>query len=189
VVLPPLRERREDIPLLITHFLQRFSKKLKRPFRNLPNGVLQELIDYEWPGNIRELENVIEQTVIVGEANPFKLRKTTLRKAVPLASATSKESSPTVKDDATREKHIIEALQLSKGKITGPHGAASRLNMRPSQIEAYERKWILAALQQTDGRIRGEKGAANLIGVNPTTLEARLKKLRISKAEIFNNKL
>lgn len=183
IMVPPLRDRREDIPLLIQHFLQRFSRKLKKPYRRLRNEVIEELTWYEWPGNIRELENIIEQTVIVGEDNPFKLRRTTLKKTV----SANRDSLLTMRNDlGSTEQQIMDALQICKGKITGPHGVASLLNMRASQIEAYERKWILTALQKTGGRIRGEEGAANLIGVKATTLEARLKKLMISKAEIFN---
>lgn len=180
IQLPPLRERKEDIPMLITHFLQKYSQKMKKPFRNLKDETIQEMIRYEWPGNIRELENVIEQTVIVGDA---QFRKTTVKK--PSSSGKSKEPVKATTDGSVTDSEIFQVLKLTKGKITGAEGAAAILGMRPAKIEEYERKWILDALQKTAGRIRGENGAAELIGVKPTTLEARVKKLNIGKAEIF----
>ncbi|HEU5289868.1 MAG TPA: sigma 54-interacting transcriptional regulator, partial [Cyclobacteriaceae bacterium] len=182
--LPPLRERSEDIPMLITHFFQKYSKKMKRPIRSIKDEVLQEMIHYEWPGNIRELENVIEQAVIVGDSNSIKLRRPVRKngghtgKKVPNTQAT--QSTETF-----QEEEIYRVLKMTKGKITGPEGAAAILDMRPAKIEEFERRWILDALQKTAGRIRGENGAAELIGIKPTTLEARVKKLKIGKAEIF----
>lgn len=180
--LPPLRERAEDIPMLITHFFQKYSKKMKRPIRSIKDEVLQEMIHYEWPGNIRELENLIEQAVIVGDSNSIKLRRSVPRKSVAI---THKKVNVPLPADNFKEEEIYRVLKMTKGKITGPEGAAVILDMRPSKIEEYERKWILDALQKTGGRIRGENGAAELIGVKPTTLEARVKKLKISKGEIF----
>jgi formate hydrogenlyase transcriptional activator len=176
--LPPLRQRREDIPMLVTHFHQKFSRKMKRSMHAMKDTVLQDLMQYDWPGNIRELENIIEQMVIVGDSNAVKLQK----------SATKHISENIVKktsSGAFSEDEVIRVLKQTKGKIAGPEGAASLLNMRPAKIEEYERKWILHALQKTGGRIRGENGAASMIGLKPTTLEARIKKLRIAKAEIF----
>jgi formate hydrogenlyase transcriptional activator len=180
--LPPLRERAEDIPMLITHFFQKYSKKMKRPIRSIKDEILQEMIQYEWPGNIRELENVIEQAVIVGDSNSIKLRKAVPRKND--GHAPKKIAAPQHME-TSNEEEIYRVLKMTKGKINGPEGAAVILDMRPAKIEEYERKWILEALQKAGGRIRGESGAAELLGVKPTTLEARVKKLKITKAEIF----
>lgn len=179
--LPPLRERREDIPMLTTHFLQKFTRKMKKPMRALDDATLQYLMNYNWPGNIRELENVLEQSVIVGEVNSVKLRNT------------AKSVSPDVyisipkSEQGISEARIEEVLVQTKGKIVGPDGAAIILNMRPAQLEEFERKWILKSLQKCGGRIRGDNGAASLMGMKPTTLEARIQKLTITKAEIFSS--
>jgi transcriptional regulator with GAF, ATPase, and Fis domain len=176
--LPPLRERKEDIPMLISHFLQKYCRKMKKQFSNLKDTVLQEMIQYDWPGNIRELENVIEQSVIIGEQGMSKFRR---------ASALKKESvaKPADPNGNKTEGDIFRVLKQTHGKILGPDGAAKILNLRPSEIEVYERKWILDALKKSNGKVRGEEGASSLTGINPTTLEARMKKLRITKAEIF----
>lgn len=97
-----------------------------------------------------------------------------------------KEKESDKPDESHEEAEIIQVLKLTKGKINGPEGAASILNMRASKIEEAERKWILNALKEAAGRIRGENGAAEKIGVKATTLEARMKKLHITKAEIFS---
>jgi formate hydrogenlyase transcriptional activator len=181
--LPALRERAEDIPMLITHFFQKYSKKMKRPIRSIKDDILQEMIQYEWPGNIRELENVIEQAVIVGDSNSIKLRRASPRKN---GGHTPKKITAPQDTEASNEEEIYKVLKMTKGKITGPEGAAVILDMRPAKIEEYERKWILDTLQKTGGRIRGENGAAELLGIKPTTLEARVKKLKIEKVEIFS---
>lgn len=183
IYLPALRERKEDIPMLIAHFLQKYCKKMKKPFLNLKSSTIQEMIQYEWPGNIRELENVIEQTVIIGNDSVIgRLGKSKIKRTSPSLQKTK------VMSDASSdisEEEVIRVLVQTKGKILGNDGAARILNLRPSEIEVVERRWLLSYLKKTEGRIRGERGAARLIGVNPTTLEARLKKLRITKSEIF----
>jgi transcriptional regulator with GAF, ATPase, and Fis domain len=176
--LPSLRERKEDIPMLISHFLQKYCRKMKKQFANLKDTVLEEMIQYDWPGNIRELENVIEQSVIIGEQGMSKFRRAAeLKKDSVPASAKSNGSKT--------EDDIFRVLKQTHGKILGPDGAAKILNLRPSELEVYERKWILDALKKSNGKVRGEEGASSLTGINPTTLEARMKKLRITKAEIF----
>lgn len=177
IQLPALRERKDDIPMLITHFVQKFCAKMKRPFLNLRKELLQQLVAYDWPGNIRELENVIEQQVIVGHDDHGITAK-----------LVSKKPKPVIDEKATAhsaDEEIFMTLKRTRGKVLGPEGAARLLNLRPSEVEVYERKWILDALRKADGRVRGDKGAASLLEINPTTLEARMKKLRITKAEIF----
>ncbi|MEZ4972973.1 MAG: sigma-54 dependent transcriptional regulator [Cyclobacteriaceae bacterium] len=179
IQLPPLRERKEDIPMLIAHFLQKFSHRMKRPLKSLKDDILQHLIQYDWPGNIRELENVMEQYVIVGDTSVTKLRKP--KRIQPTASRPPLQENDVTADDSA----IEEVLKQTRGKIVGPDGAAALLNMRPARLEEYERRWLLKCLQQCGGRVRGDNGAATMIGMKPTTLEARINKLNITKAEIF----
>lgn len=180
--LPPLRERKEDIHILIAHFLQKYCGKMKKPFMNLKAETLQELTEYDWPGNIRELENVIEQTVIIGDGdvNRFKRHSQRQAPAGPLLQTYVGQSNP------PNEQDIFTILEQTNGKILGSDGAAALLNLRPSEVEVYERKWILLMLKKSEGRIRGDSGAAAAMGIKPTTLEARMKKLRITKSEIFS---
>ena len=180
--LPALRERKEDIPMLVNHFLQKFCRKMKKQFANLKDNVLHEMIQYDWPGNIRELENVIEQSVIIGEEGIGKFRKAAERKKVVQLMTSPVQTNG---NNNKTEDDIIRVLEQTHGKIVGPDGAARILNLRPAEIEVHERRWILNALKKAEGRIRGEQGAAYITGINPTTLEARMKKLRITKAEIF----
>ncbi len=178
--LPPLRERKEDIPMLVTHFLQKYCKKMAKPFRYLKEDTVKVLLQYEWPGNIRELENIMEQTVIIGEESASRLRKSNSIKKI-----TPSLPKSIISEASQSEADIVRVLTETKGKILGMGGAARILNLRPAEIEIHERRWILEYLKKTGGRIRGENGAAQLIGINPTTLEARVKKLRITKSEIF----
>lgn len=180
IQLPALRDRREDIPMLLAHFMQKFSRKMKRQLLGIKDETVREIMEYHWPGNIRELENVIEQAVIIGDTNSIKLKKSAVRKGEEFRPA---DPGP-VKDEFSMDE-ITRVLRMTKGKIVGSSGAAAILDMRPSKVEEYERKWILDALRKCGGRIRGGDGAASLLGMKPTTLEARIGKLKIEKNEIF----
>ncbi|WP_052732653.1 sigma-54-dependent Fis family transcriptional regulator [Hymenobacter terrenus] len=181
ITLPPLRERQEDIPVLATYFAQKFSQKMGRPFRGIRERALLEMVDYAWPGNIRELENMLEQAVILANGNSLDWTR-------PLVSVASRPSALAVVADykapENDRERILAVLKETKGKILGENGAARLLNMRPSQLEGVERDYLLAILAQTRGRIRGVEGAAELLGMHPNTLDARLRKLGIRKEHL-----
>ena len=157
VTLPPLRNRREDIPLLANFFVQRFSKKVGKPFMGFHESALQAMSQYEWPGNIRELENVIEQSVILASGQGL------LELGRPLVTRVS-------------TKNVIGQDQ--------PDPAPRTLtDVRQLQQET-EREYILSVLKRTNGRIRGRNGAAEILNLKPTTLESRMQRLGISKDSV-----
>jgi formate hydrogenlyase transcriptional activator len=145
--VPPLRERREDIPLLTRYFVQKHAKRMGRDIDTIPTSVLNALASYDWPGNIRELQNVIERSVILS-AGP-ELR-------VPLAEfAGNSLPAPlharvsSVTDSAAVERaRILEALKEAKGQVGGPNGAAARLGLKRTTLQSRMRKYNIGRLYQ-----------------------------------------
>jgi PAS domain S-box-containing protein len=135
IEMPPLRERREDIPLLVGYFLDRYARKIGKTFQALDKKSLDLLQSYPWPGNIRELQNVIERSVIVSETETFSVDKSWLSRR---ASAQSPHSLPELsKRPASTEKQIIEtALRECGGRVSGLSGAAVRLGLPGSTLES-----------------------------------------------------
>ena len=137
--VPPLRERVEDIPLLVTTFLREFEKKMDKKIRGVPSRTMDELKRYPWPGNIRELRNVIERAVIVSTGEKLNLQ---------LPKSLSAASTRTLKE--AEYQHILGALEKTSWRIKGPHGAASMLGLKPSTLYTAMRR-----LNIPTGRERG----------------------------------
>ena len=135
IEMPPLRERNEDIPLLVQYFLDRYARKAGKSFENLSNRSLQILQSYPWPGNIRELQNVIERSVIVSESKTFSVDESWLSKQPQRAeSSGGRELSARL---AAQEKEMIEtALRESGGRVAGLSGAAHKLGMPGTTLES-----------------------------------------------------
>jgi formate hydrogenlyase transcriptional activator len=137
IVIPPLRDRREDIPELATAFVREFAAMHQRPASRVPGRVLQLLASHDWPGNVRELRNVIERAVIVSTDPDIAIDPAWLS---PPASATE-----TGRTWAAQEKaRILEALRAVGGRIYGPGGAAHRLGLRPTTLYGKMRKHGIA---------------------------------------------
>jgi DNA-binding NtrC family response regulator len=135
IEMPSLRERREDIPLLVEYFIDRYARKAGKTIRGINKKSLDLLRSYPWPGNIRELQNVIERSVIVCETENFSVDESWLSRQ-PLAAESNShlELSQTL---AAQEKEIIEAaLRESGGRVFGPSGAATKLGMPRSTLES-----------------------------------------------------
>ncbi len=134
IEMPLLRERREDIPLLVEYFIDRYARKAGKKFRGVNRKTLELLQAYPWPGNIRELQNVIERSVIVCETEYFSVDESwILREALPLQPASLTLS----KRPVTQEKGMIEAaLAATRGRVSGPSGAAAKLGLPPSTLES-----------------------------------------------------
>ncbi len=134
IEMPPLRGRQDDIPLLVEYFIDRYARKAGKKIREVSKRTLDLLRAYPWPGNIRELQNVIERSVIVCETEFFSVDESWLsRDALP--------PSPTIqmvsKRPVTQEKDMIEeALAETRGRVSGPSGAAARLGLPPSTLES-----------------------------------------------------
>jgi formate hydrogenlyase transcriptional activator len=130
IEIPPLRERKEDIRLLIEYFIDRYSSKMGKKLQTIDRKSLDRLQSYPWPGNIRELQNVIERSVIVSETDHFSIDESWLSRA-------PANSKPLSEDLVTQEKQRIEAvLAETKGRVSGPSGAAARLGMPASTLDS-----------------------------------------------------
>jgi chemotaxis protein methyltransferase CheR len=142
---PPLRDRKEDIPVLVTHFLKKYTVKIGKPIDTLSKQAMQKLQAYHWPGNVRELENVIERGVILAHGPVLEIGdipELRIAPSEPVDSAEPTLSNPT--SSATLEEveraHILRVLQETKGVIEGPKGAATILGLRPSTLRSRLQK-------------------------------------------------
>jgi formate hydrogenlyase transcriptional activator len=162
--IPPLRHRREDIPLLVSYFVQKFAKQMQKRIENIPASMMKGLIGWEWPGNIRELENFIERAVILTrgsslEAPLAELRKVNADLVLPVAAHS---------EQADVERIVKETI--------------AALNGRKTVLDEYslrQREEIVRALTETKGRVGGADGAAVRMSMNRTTLISRMKKFGI----------
>ena len=136
ITIPPLRDRRDDIPELAEHFLQRFAEIHRRDVVRIPGRVFQLLAQYDWPGNIRELRNIIERAVIASCGTDLEIDPGWLATANALPD--QKETGRTW---AAQERvRILEALRATSGRVYGPGGAAHRLGLRPTTLYGKMRK-------------------------------------------------
>src|SRR5207244_13512425 len=136
IEVPPLRDRREDIPVLVEHFIGRYDRKAGKAFRCVRKRTLDHLQSYPWPWNIRELQNFIERSVIVSDTDQFVVDESWLS-AVPQVESRLGLSSTL----ALHEKAIIEdALRACGGRVFGLSGAAARLGIPRSTLESKIRK-------------------------------------------------
>jgi len=130
--VPPLRERRDDIPLLVAHFVKMFSARMNKQIETIPSDAMEALLDYDWPGNIRELQNFVERSVILTNSRLLKPPISELLKRRTVAN-------PVTLKECERE-HILKAIQESNWVIAGPHGAAARLGVPRSTLMYRMRK-------------------------------------------------
>ncbi len=148
IEIPPLRERREDIPLLVEYFIAHFARKAGKSFRGINKKTLDLLRSYPWPGNIRELQNVVERSVIVCETENFSVDESWLSRQ-PLAGEPKSQLELSQKL-AAQEKEMIEAaLRESGGRVSGPSGAAAKLGIHRSTLESK-----IASLRSTSIALR-----------------------------------
>jgi formate hydrogenlyase transcriptional activator len=135
---PALRDRREDIPALVHHFLRKFASTLKRSVTIVPAATMEALVTAFWPGNIRELENVIERAVILSSGPELKVPSADLRPASPRSAAGSSAATGQMRN-AEREL-ILRALRKTRGVIGGPDGAAADLGLKRTTLQSKMRK-------------------------------------------------
>jgi PAS domain S-box-containing protein len=158
VKLPPLRERAEDIPLLVQFFVQKYATKVGRQVSAIEGQTIERLLHYEWPGNIRELENIVERALILSSTPVLSIGEDVL--PVPKRAATP---AP-----ATRAAAAIR--QAPDGEAGGA-----------IDLDSIQREHILSTLRQTDWVVEGRLGAAVKLGMKPATLRHRMKKLGIAR--------
>jgi formate hydrogenlyase transcriptional activator len=160
--IPPLRERKDDIPLLVAFFVEKFAKQMQKKIDSVPAIVMKALKKWEWPGNIRELENLIERAVILTRGRSLEAPLAELRKV-------SLDDGEHVPDDQDNIAHIVKETI----KALHASGGVDRENAKK------QRDAIVRALTESKGRVGGTDGAAARMGMNRTTLLARMKKLGI----------
>ena len=171
ISLPPLRERREDIPLLVGHFVERFAARVHTAIPDIDGDAMDRLVSYDWPGNVRELQNVVERVVILARGKPIG--------AEMIASATTGSARPS--------RNTVTITEPASGKDPGgastqPAAAHPRAEPDPVYpLAEAERLAILQALQVAGWRISGKGGAAEVLGLKPTTLHAKMKKLGVRR--------
>src|SRR3984885_2772188 len=158
--IPPLRDRKDDIPLLVSHFVQKFAKEMQKPIEAIPTAVMKGLRTWDWPGNIRELENFIERAVLLTRGKSLEAPLAELRKT------TSKEDSPDT---------LHELKQVAEERTDSPSGKANVAD----EYARKQRDEIIQALTACRGRVGGADGAAARLGMNRTTLLSRMKKFGI----------
>jgi formate hydrogenlyase transcriptional activator len=164
--IPPLRERREDIPLLVRYFVEKFARRMQKRIDTIPATAMKKLTGWEWPGNIRELENFIERAVILTRGKALE---------VPLGEVHRAPKDPLAGRAALQEREEIACIvretigELNKGISTN----------RSREEDEKQRQQITSILLETKGRVGGPDGAAARAGLIRTTLISRMKKLGI----------
>jgi len=156
IVVPPLRERAEDIPLLVSYFAQKHARRMNKRIDTIPNETLQALGRYPWPGNVRELENVIERGVILSTGRELQVTLPELDEAEAISSASHDGD--------------IRATQTQRAAT-------------PTTFSEVERAHILRVLNDCNWVIGGPRGAASKLGLNRSTLRSKMMKLRITRPE------
>src|SRR6516165_3560276 len=131
IEIPPLRERREDIPLLVHYFVLRHSREMQKRVRSVPKHAMEALVNADWPGNIRELENFIERCVIFTQGDELYVPHTELRYSAAPAASTFERAERQV---------ITDALRAASGRIAGKGGAAERLGLKRTTLQNKMRK-------------------------------------------------
>ena len=157
ITMPPLRQRREDIPQLVQHFVEKHCRKLGRPVLQVSQGTMRDLQAHDWPGNVRELEAVVERAVITSTGPALRIGGE--MKARPSVPATGRGARPC----RARRR-------------------ARRRGQREDLID-LERDHIVATLERTYWRLEGDDGAAALLGMNPSTLRSRIRKHGIRRPD------
>jgi formate hydrogenlyase transcriptional activator len=142
VQVPPLRERPDDIPLLVRHFVQQFARRMHKTIETIPADTMQALFQYPWPGNIRELQNILERAVILSPGPVLQVPRTDLSpratETMPMQHETRDPARHTPLRSALEEaerQHILRVLEETKWVVAGPHGAAVRLGMKRSTLQ------------------------------------------------------
>lgn len=135
IQLPPLRERREDIPLLVHYFTQQFARRMNRAIESIPTEAMAALVRYEWPGNVRELQNLVERSVILSPGSSLRVPLEALQ-----ASASGHSPLGTTTLDEAERQHIVRALEAAQWVVGGPQGAAVRLGLKRTTLQSRMEK-------------------------------------------------
>ena len=145
IQVPPLRDRREDIPSLINQFIGRFSCRMDKEITQVNRRTMELLMSYDWPGNVRELENIIERAMIISRTDTLEIDATWLSEAVPKPESIDGKVVPLAE---VERQAILNALQRCGGKVYGPDGAAAKLSLKPTTLYGKMRKFGIEKRKQ-----------------------------------------
>ncbi len=188
--IPPLRERRDDFPFLVRHFTEKYAQRMDKEIKTISGASLRQLIRWHWPGNIRELENLIERAVIL-------TRGTRLEVSAPESPGRNEDSTTGTAGTAEEQDRVVRILGrlLDRAIALGDNPFTSSAAELPVPVEtatAYraearfdEQNAIIRILRDTNGRVGGPDGAAARMGLKRTTLITRMKKLGIEARRVF----
>ncbi len=131
--MPPLRERRKDIPLLVRYFVQKFARRMNKQIETITSDTMNALVNWDWPGNVRELENFLERSVILTDTSVLR---------APLAELQQLHDSSVTDGtlEAADREHIIRILRETHGTISGPGGAAVKLGLKRTTLQSKMQK-------------------------------------------------
>jgi formate hydrogenlyase transcriptional activator len=169
MLVPPLRERVADVPLLASFFLQRFAKKFGKPVKKVSESTMQRLASYSWPGNIRELQNVIERAILLSPGDTLMLAPD----FCPAPESRSSRREEALTELGNPKSEIRNSESLVTSAATDGDGSRS--------LEDVEREHIEEVLSKTNWMIEGARGAAKILNLNPSTLRSRMQKLGIKR--------
>jgi formate hydrogenlyase transcriptional activator len=134
IVSPPLRDRQEDVAPLVRYFTQKFARRMRKRIETIPTDTMAALSRYDWPGNIRELENLIERAVILSRGSKLDVPLVELKQRIKTRPAEVQPGLTTL-EEAERE-HIRHALEQAHGRVGGPSGAAAKLGMKRTTLQS-----------------------------------------------------
>ncbi len=134
IVLPALRDRVDDVPALVEHFVQKYAKRMGKKITSIPKRTLSTLQNWKWPGNIRELENFIERSVILTTGSVLSAPLSILDPDEGIDREATDTSIATLAN--VQRQHILDALRCSQGRVSGPGGAAARLGLKRTTLQS-----------------------------------------------------
>ena len=144
ILIPPLRERPEDVPVLAQHFAELFSRRMNKAIHTIPSETMSAMVHYDWPGNVRELQNVIERAVILSTGGVLRVPLSDLRSAGSVRGKLAEKQTPPKRSDAPvpapDRDRVLEALRAAGGRVGGTAGAAARLEMKRTTLIAYMKR-------------------------------------------------
>jgi formate hydrogenlyase transcriptional activator len=132
--VPPLRDRRDDIPLLVRYFVRKFATRMERHIETIPKETMKMLTSWPWPGNIRELENLMERSVILSDSNALRVPLSEMQ--TPGQPGSPAASGPDQSLDNAEREHILRVLRETRGILSGPDGAARRLGLKRTTLQS-----------------------------------------------------
>ena len=183
ILVPPLRERKEDIPLLVGYFVQKFAKQMQKDIKRIPPAVMKAFTAWDWPGNIRELENLVERSVILTRGTVLGAPLVELKKLN--AEEHERETTDSRHEEiAEIVRNTLQALDKKQSLAGARDKESPGARQRKSAERAKkQRDEIMRALTLSQGRVGGKDGAAARLGIKRTTLLARMRKLGIDPKE------